>query len=139
MVSVFWDVHGILSMNYLEKDETINSEYYTPLLDQLSEEIKEKWPHVRRKKVLFHQDSAPCPKSEKTIVKLNELHFELLPYPPYSPDLSHRDYWHFADAKKVRQEKKFGRNEEVVFENEAYFESKDKSFFKNDIEKLDER
>ena len=32
--------------------------------------------------------------------KLHELHFELLPHPPYSPDLAPSDYWLFADLKK---------------------------------------
>ena len=32
LVSVFWDVQGILFINYLEKGRTINSEYYIALL-----------------------------------------------------------------------------------------------------------
>ena len=35
------------------------------------------------------------------------------------------------------QGKRFGSNEEVVAETEAYFESNDKSFYKKDIEKLE--
>ena len=63
----------------------------------------------------------------KTLVKLNELRFELLPYPPYSPDMAPNDYWLFADLKKMVQGKRFGSNEEVIAETEAYFESKDES------------
>lgn len=37
------------------------------------------------------------------------------------------------------QGKKFGSNEEVIAETEAYFASKDKSFYKKAIEKLEER
>ena len=73
------------------------------------------------------------------MVKLNELRFELLPYPPYSPDLATSDYWLFADIKKMLQGRKFGSNEEVIAETEAYFASKDKSFYKKAIEKLEER
>ena len=87
----------------------------------------------------FQQDNAPCHKSMKTIIKLNELHFELLPCPLYSPDLATSDYWLFADIKKMLQGKKFGSNEEVIAETEAYFTSKDKSFYKKAIEKLEER
>ena len=50
---VFWHAHGILCINYLEEGETINSDYYTALLDGLSAEIKKKRPHIQ-KKVLFH-------------------------------------------------------------------------------------
>ena len=74
-------------------------------LDRLSAEIKKKRPHMQKKKVLFHQDNAPCNKSLKTIVKLNELSFELFPHPPYSPDLAPSDYWLFADLKKYSKER----------------------------------
>ena len=88
MASVFWDAHGILFIDYLEKGKTINSDYYMELLDRLSAKIKKKWPHMQKKKVLFHQDDAPCHKFMKTIVKLNELSFESLSHPPYFPDLA---------------------------------------------------
>ena len=56
------------------------------------------------------------------MVKLNELSLELLPHPPSSPDLAPSDFCY---------------NEEVIAETEAYFESKDESFYKKRIEKLE--
>ena len=79
---------------------------------------------MQKKKLLFHQDNALCHKSMKTMVKLNELRFELLSHAPYSPDLAPSDYWLFADLKNMHQGKRFGSNEEVIGETEAYFESK---------------
>ena len=35
-----------------------NGEYYANLLQRLGNEIKEKRPHLAKKKVLFHQDNA---------------------------------------------------------------------------------
>ena len=87
------------------------------------------------KKMLFHQDNATCPKSMKTMVKLNELSFELLLHLPYSPDLAPSDYWLFADMKKMLQGKRFSFNEEVIAETDAYFESKDESFYKKKASK----
>ena len=139
MASAFWDAHGILFIDYLEKRRIINSEYYMALLDRLSAKIKKKRPPMQKKKVLFHQDNAPCHKSMETMVKLNELSFELLPHPPHSPNLASSDYWLFSDLKKILQGKRFGSNEEVIAETEAYFESKDESFYKKDIEKLVKR
>ena len=49
MASLFWDVQGILFIDYLENDKTINSEYYVALLDRLSVQIKKKWPHTQKK------------------------------------------------------------------------------------------
>ena len=85
---------------------------------------------MKKKKVLFHQDHAPCHKSLATMDKLNELTFELLPHPPYSPDMAPSEYYLFADLKKMLQEKRFYSNEEVIAETNACFENKDKSFYK---------
>ena len=87
--------------------------------------------------MLFHQDRAVCHKSIPTMAKLHVLHLELLPQPPYSPDLALSDYWLFADFKRMLQGKRFGSNEEVISETEAYFETKDKSFNKKSIELLE--
>ena len=46
MASVFWDAHGFLFIDYLEKRKPINSDYYMTLLDRLSAEIKKKRPHM---------------------------------------------------------------------------------------------
>lgn len=77
-----------------------------------------------QKKILFHQDNAPC--HMKTMVKLNDLHIELILHPQYSPDLALSDYW-------MLQGKRFRSNEEGI----AYFEAKPKSFYKNGIERLE--
>ena len=92
MASVFWDAHGVLFINSLEKGSTINSECYIGQLMRLKNEIGEKRLQMKKKKVLFHQDNAPCHKSLATMAKLNKLSFELLPHPPYSPDLALSDY-----------------------------------------------
>ena len=101
-------------------------------MERLKTEIAKKRPHMAKKKILFHQDNAPCHKSIKTMAKLHELNFELLPHPPYSPDLAPSDYWLFAG-------KKFRTNEEVIAETEAYVEAKDKSLYKSGIEVLERR
>ena len=70
MASVFWDAHGSLCMDYLEKGKTINSGYYIALLDWLSAEIKKKRPQIQKKKALSHQDNAPYHKSMKTMITI---------------------------------------------------------------------
>ena len=139
MASVFWDAHAVLFIDYLEKGKTINSERYIGQLMRLKNEIGEKRLQMKKKKVLFHQDNAPCHKSLATMAKLNELSFELLPHPPYSPDLASSDYYLFAELKKMFQGKRFYSNEEVITETNAYFEAKDKLFYKKGIEMLEKR
>ena len=88
---------------------------------------------MKKKKILFHQDNASCHESIATIAKLYELHFELLLYIPYFPDLAPSNYWLFADLKRMLQGKIFGSNEEVISKTEA----KDKSFYKKGIKMLE--
>ena len=130
---VFWDAQGILFINYLEKGRIINSEYYIALLVCLKEEITKNWPQMKKKKVLFHQDNAPCHESIPTMTKL----YELLLHPPCSPDLAPSDYWLFADIKGMFRGKKFGSSEEVISETVTYFKAKDKSFYKKGIKLLE--
>ena len=119
---------------YLEKERTINSEYYIALLVWRKKLPKNS--HKWRKKALLHQDNALCHKSIATMAKLHELHFELLLHPAYSSDLAPSDYWLFEDLKRMLQGKRLGSNEEAISETEAYFEAKDKSFNKKGIKLL---
>ena len=48
--SVFWDAQGILFIDYLEKERTINNEYYIALLVYLKEEIAKKGVQMKKKK-----------------------------------------------------------------------------------------
>ena len=88
---------------------------------------------MKKKKVLIHQDKAPCHKSIATMAKLHELLFEFLLHPPFSQELTPSDYWLLANHKRILQGKRFGSKEEVLSETEAHFEAKDKSFNKKGI------
>ncbi|XP_055615314.1 histone-lysine N-methyltransferase SETMAR-like [Toxorhynchites rutilus septentrionalis] len=59
LASVFWDTHGIIFIDYLQKRKTITGEYCAALLDKLNDDIKKKQPHLAKKKVLDHHDNAP--------------------------------------------------------------------------------
>ena len=111
MATVFWDFKGILLIDYLQKGKTINSEYYCNLLDQLNVQIREKRPGLQRKKIIFHQDNAPAHKSVLTMAKINELKYDLLDHPPYSPDLAPSDFYVFPNLKKILAGKRFTSNE----------------------------
>lgn len=50
----------------------------------------------------------------KTIEKLNELNYNLLPHLTYSPDLAPNDYYLFLNLNRTLQEKKFSSNKDVT-------------------------
>ncbi|XP_047129544.1 histone-lysine N-methyltransferase SETMAR-like [Hydra vulgaris] len=112
MASVFLYTHGIIFIDYLEKGKTINSDYYIALLERLTDEIAKKTTSFEEEKSSVSsrqhaRQDATCHKSINTMLELNELGFELLPHPPYSPDLAPSDFFLFSDLKRMLASNKF--------------------------------
>ena len=53
VASVFWNVHGVIFIDHLEKGRTITGTYYAALLDWLVDDIRNKRPHLKKKKSFF--------------------------------------------------------------------------------------
>jgi histone-lysine N-methyltransferase SETMAR len=97
---IFWDQNGILLIDYLRRGQTINAEYYSSLLMQLKETLKEKRRGNFTKVVLLLHDSAPAHRALATQKKLAYLGFHCLDHPPYSPYLATSDYHLLRGLKK---------------------------------------
>jgi len=64
---------------------------------------------------------------------LETLKWDVLPHPPYSPDIAPSDYWLF---RKMQQITSFAEIENWL---QNWIASKDESFFRDGIRKLPER
>jgi len=60
LASIYWDQDGIILIYYLPKGQTINAEYYSSLLVQLKDILKEKRRGKITKTVLFLHDNVPA-------------------------------------------------------------------------------
>jgi len=96
----FWDQDGILLIDYLPKGQTINGEYYSSLLVQMKDILKEKRSGKVTKGVLYLHDNALAHRTLATQKKLAYLGFQCLDHPPYSPDLAPSDYHLFPGLKR---------------------------------------
>jgi len=101
LASIFWDQDGILLTDYLPKGQTINAEYYSSLLVQLKDFLKEKrcGKFTKGGLVIARQ----CPGSPGTC-NPEETGLPWLPvfnHPPCSPDLAPSDYHLFPGLKKT--------------------------------------
>ena len=92
LASIFWDQDAILPIDYLPKGQTINAEYYSSLLVQLKDILKEKRRGKVTKGALFLHDNAPAHRALATQKKLAHLDFHCLDHPLYSPDPGPTDY-----------------------------------------------
>lgn len=63
---------------------------------------------MKKINVIFHQDNAPCLQSMKEMVKLNELHFDMLSSSQYTPDLAPQRLLPVRRSQKDAYEKEVG-------------------------------
>ena len=138
MLCVWWTSAGIVHFEFLESGQTINKQVYSEQLQRVAEKLKKKQPALvnRNKGVLFHQDNARPHVAKTTLEKIASLGWELLPHPPYSPDVAPSDYHLFLAMDNHMRDQQFKTREEVENAVVQFFESREKDFFKNGIYKL---
>lgn len=139
MASVFWDSGGVLMVDYLPKGQTITGNYYAEELRRLREAIKEKRRGKLTRGVLLLQDNAPAHTSQVAVTSASHCGFELLPHPPYSPDLAPSDYYLFPKLKLELKGHRFGSNEEVISSVDAFLGCQPASFFSEGLQLLESR
>jgi histone-lysine N-methyltransferase SETMAR len=89
---LFWDINESILEHYVEHGQTVNSERYSAMLkDKLKPAIHGKRRGLLSKTVLLHHDNSQPHAAAATIKTTKKLNFELLPHPPYSPDLAQSD------------------------------------------------
>ncbi|XP_067653385.1 fibronectin type 3 and ankyrin repeat domains protein 1-like [Haliotis asinina] len=93
--------------------------------------MKEKrWGKIRRD-ILLHQDNAPVHTSRVAAAAVQECGYEILPHPPYSPDLAPSDYHLFPHLKKHLRGRRFQDDNELIAATEASFEDQNGAFYRH--------
>lgn len=141
MLCIWWDQTGVVYHELLKPGETINAERYRRQLMGLSRALREKRPETaeRHDKVILQHDNAR-PHVAITVKNYPEtLKWEVLPHPPYSPDLAPSDYWLFRRMQNDLGGHRFQSFEEIEKWLNDWIEAKEDSFFRDGIRKLPER
>jgi len=139
LASICWDKVGILLIDYLPKGQTINAEYYSSVLVQLKDILKEKRRGKVTKGVLFLHDNAPAHRALATQKKLAYLVFQLLDHPPFSTDLVLSDYHLFPGLKKQLRGHHFSSDMEVIVAAETWLDGQNSELFSSGLQKLEQR
>jgi len=119
---IFWDQDGILLIDYLQKGQTFSAEYYSSLLVQLKDILKEKLRGNVTKGVLFLHDNALAHWALATQKKLAYLGFHCLDHPPYSLHLALLEYHLFPGLKKQLKGCYFSSAVEVLAAAETWLD-----------------
>jgi len=104
------------------KSQTISAKYYSSLLVQLKDILKEKHRGKVTRAVLFFHDNAPAHRVLATQEKLAYLGFQCLDHPPYSSDVAPSDYHLFPGLKKQLKCCHFSSNPEVIAAAETWLD-----------------
>ncbi|CAK9816246.1 Histone-lysine N-methyltransferase SETMAR [Anthophora plagiata] len=140
MLTIFWDLQGPVHCDFLENQRTINSQYYSEMLEhKVRPAIRSKRRGLLSKGVILQHDNARPHTAQLTRDKLQELGWEVLPHPAYSPDLAPSDFYLFGPLQDALRGKRFANNEEVKEVVQKWLRGKSKEFFAKGIRKLQER
>ena len=99
IMTILWDSEGILLVDFLPHDTTINGPYYTSLFHQLHSSIREKRRGKLTHGVLLLHDNTPGHKSNTTQTAIQYRGFIGLNHPAYSPDITTSDCHLFSNVK----------------------------------------
>jgi histone-lysine N-methyltransferase SETMAR len=137
MLTLFWDERGVILGHYIPRGKTVTSATYADLLkNHLRRAIKSKRRGLLSTGVLLQHDTARPHTAHSTVATIQDLSFECLPYPPYSPDIAPSDFHVFGPLKEAMGGKSFRNDEEVQQAVHELLHSQLNDFFSRGIHVL---
>ncbi len=135
MITVFWDrTGGVVLIDFLEHGDTINSARYVDTLRKLRARVARVRPGLQA--ILQHDNARPHT-SRETQAGLQALRFtEILPHPPYSPDLAPCDFFLFPRLKEHLKGQRFSGDAEVKAAVRKWCRVQSADFFADGIRQL---
>ena len=106
MLMLFWDSKEPLLEHYMSEGTLLTSSSYCDLLvNHLKPEVCSKCCGQLTTGILLLHDNARPHTAHETVAKIEDLHFQCPPHPPYSPDLTTSNF-HVCGTKRgtVRNE-----------------------------------
>lgn len=98
---VFFDKIGVIYDHVVPRHTTITARYYSNVLKgPLKTKMAAKRPELAANGWILHQDNAPAHRAIATQETIAQLGIEIMPHPPYSPDLAPCDFYLFPQVKK---------------------------------------
>ncbi|KAJ4443308.1 hypothetical protein ANN_04976 [Periplaneta americana] len=90
--AVFWDVHGVLLVDFAKHGTTVNAAAYIQTLVNLRCALRDKHRKINADDIKLFHDNARPQVVASVREKINTFGWEVLQHPPYSPDLTPSDF-----------------------------------------------
>ena len=140
MLCIWWNQLDVVYYELLKPTETITGDHYRTQLMHLSRALKDKRPQYneRHDKVILQNDNARPYVAKVVNTTLETLKWEVLPHPPYFPDVAPSDYHLFRSMAQGLADQHF-RSYEVKNWIDSWIASKGGQVFQRGIRTLPER
>ena len=112
MLICLFDSYGIVHTEFVPQGQTVNQFYYREILDRLRKRVVGMRPSIANNWMLHH-NNAPYHVAISVIKFLAKNGIPVVPQPPYSPDLSLRDFVLFPKLKFHLKGRHFGMVENI--------------------------
>lgn len=131
MLCIWWDQKGVVYYELLQPTETIDGALYRRQLIRLKRTLQENRPEYadRHDKVILQHDNARPHIAKPVKTYLKTVGWEVLPHPPYSPDIAPSDYYLFRSMAHGLSEQHFQNHAEVKKWLDDWIASKPEKFF----------
>lgn len=138
MLCIWWDQLGVVYYELLKPNETITGAVYRRQLMRLSRALREKRPLYaeRHNKVILQHDNARPHVAAPVKTYLETLKWDVLPHPPYSPDIAPSDYHLFRSMQHDLADQRFSNHEDVSKWLDSWIAAKPAGFWRDGIRQL---
>lgn len=137
MLSIFWDYQGVIYFELLPSNTHMTATLYCTQLQKLREALNKTRPG--RGKVRLLVDNAKPHTAKVTRETLEKFRWEVVPHPPYSPDLAPSDYHLFRSLQNHLKGKKFDDQVHLESDLKSFFDSKPEKFYSDGFMDLQRR
>ena len=108
----FFDSEGIVHKEFVPPRQTVNQTFYREVLERFRKTKARVRPCIART-LMLHHDNAPCHTAFSINECLAEKSIPVVPYPPYSPNLSPCDFFLFPRLKTHLKGYHFGTMDNI--------------------------
>lgn len=141
MLCIWWDQKGVIYYELLNPGETVTGDVYRLQLIRLKRAISDERPEyaTRHESIILQHDNARPHVAQPVKKYLENSGWEVLPHPPYSPDLAPSDYHLFRSMQNALSGVRFSSTQGIRNWINSFLATKPEQFFWDGIHKLPER